>query len=396
MSTHTTALPNTGGADRATIGAAFSPRHNSLNFLRLVLAVAVVFSHSITLGTYGSEVILGKTTLGTIAVYGFFGLSGFLIAGSASHNGVGRYLWQRFLRIFPGFWICLVVTAFVFGSIAWWHQNPVRARACGLHCYVTQPAGPIGYVIHNFLLVGNQPTISGTLPPGIFRNVWNGSLWTLFFEFLCYLMLAALSVAGLLRHRAVVAVLALGTYVASIVVTSVPNLAADFSPSHHWYVMQMFTFVPLFLTGSLVFLYRERIPDSGLVAIVSTGLFLLGFVLPLGAGVPVFTFTSMGLTSVFLVYPLLWLGIHLPFSRVGARNDYSYGIYVYAFPIQQLLVLWGVSRWGYWPYTLVTLLVLGPVAAASWWAVEKHALKLKTIRLPRSEPPSVRLGTEDT
>ena len=396
MHTDTTTTRGTGGAERATIGAAFSPRHNSLNFLRLVLAVAVVFSHSLTIGRYGSETIHGKTTLGTIAVYGFFGLSGFLIAGSASRNGIGRYLWQRFLRIFPGFWICLVVTAFVFGSIAWRHQNPVRARACGLHCYLTEPGGPVGYLIHNFWLEISQPTISGTLQPGIFSNVWNGSLWTLIFEFLCYLMLAALSVVGLLRHRAAVAGLALGAWAAAIVVTSVPNLAADFSPSHHWYVMQMFTFVPIFLTGSLLFLYSEKIPDSGLVATVSTGLFLLGFILPVGAGVPVFTFTSMGLTSVFLVYPLLWLGIHLPVPKVGARNDYSYGVYIYAFPVQQLLLVWGVARWGYWPYTLLTLLIVAPIAAASWWAVEKHALRLKRMRFPRSEHASDRLGTQDS
>ena len=95
MSTHTTTTPETGDAARAMIGADFSLRNNSLNFLRLVLAVAVVFSHSITIGYYGGETIYGKTTLGTVAVYGFIGLSGFLIAGSASRNGVGRFLWQR-------------------------------------------------------------------------------------------------------------------------------------------------------------------------------------------------------------------------------------------------------------------------------------------------------------
>ena len=384
MSTHTTTTPETGDAARAMIGADFSLRNNSLNFLRLVLAVAVVFSHSITIGYYGGETIYGKTTLGTVAVYGFFGLSGFLIAGSASRNGVGRFLWQRCVRIFPGFWICLVVTAFVFGPIAWWHQNPARARTCGLHCYLTEPNGPIGYVIHNFWLLIHQGSIAGTLFPGIFGNVWNGSLWTLFFEFLCYLMLAALSAVGLLRNRAAVAGLALVTWVFAIVVTSVPKFAAEFSPSHNWYVMQMLTFVPIFLTGALLFLYKEKIPDSGPLAIASTGLFLLGFVLPVGGAIPVFTLTSTALTSVFLVYPLLWLGIHLPLQKVGARNDYSYGVYIYAFPVQKLLVVWGVARWGYWAYTLLTLLIVAPIAAASWWAVEKHALRLKKVRLSRS------------
>jgi peptidoglycan/LPS O-acetylase OafA/YrhL len=98
----------------STIEQSFSAKRNSLNFLRLILALAVLFSHSITLGMFGSESILGKTTLGTVAVFGFFGISGFLVAGSAARNNVGRYLWQRFLRIFPAFWICLLVTAFLF------------------------------------------------------------------------------------------------------------------------------------------------------------------------------------------------------------------------------------------------------------------------------------------
>ena len=378
------------GVDRRTIGTAFSPRQNSLNFIRLLLAVAVIISHATTIGGYGSETVFGKTTLGTVAVYGFFGLSGFLIAGSATRNGVGRYLWQRVLRIFPAFWICLVAVAFVFGLLTWWHQNPVQMRVCGLHCYLSEPNGPVGYVVHNFWLQIHQPTITGTLPFGLFRDVWNGSLWTLAFEFLCYLILAVLSVVGLLRHRLAVAVLALTVWITEIAITSIPSLAAQFSPAHLWYPMKLLSFVPIFLGGSLVYLYRERIPDSGALAMGATALFTVGFLLPLGNGVPAFTFTSVDLTAVVLIYPLLWLGIHLPFQRIGARNDYSYGVYIYGFPVQQILVVWGLNRWGYVPYTLISMIVVGPCALASWWVVEKHALKLKSLRLPHDrDSPAV-------
>jgi peptidoglycan/LPS O-acetylase OafA/YrhL len=376
---------------RLTIGGSFLPRRNSLNFLRLVLAISVIFSHAITIGGFGSEVVFGKTTLGTVAVYGFFGLSGYLIAGSASRNHVGRYLWQRFLRIFPAFWVCLIVTAFFFGVIGWYNMSPVLAHHCGISCYVKEPGGPLGYVFHNLWLQINQATIARTLPSGYFRNVWNGSLWTLFFEFLCYLMLAILSLIGLLRHRLAVAALAGAVWLTEVIITSVPSLNQNFSPSHNWDIMKMLTFVPIFLVGSLLYLYRDKIPDSGLLAWGCTFLVLFGLVLPVGNSVPTFTFTSVDLTAVFLAYPLLWLGIHLPFHMVGARNDYSYGVYIYAFPVQQLLVIWGVSRWGYWPYTLLAVAVVVPFAVASWWAVEKHALRLKTfhLRTPASGTPSV-------
>src|SRR5207302_5625108 len=129
-----------------SLAQAFDPRHNSLNFLRLALAVAVVAGHSIDLGGFGTDLILNKTTVATVAVFGFFGISGFLIASSASRNGLGRYLWQRFMRIFPGFWVCLLVTVSVFGVIGW---SQAAHPACSLACYVRVPNGPLQYLFHN-------------------------------------------------------------------------------------------------------------------------------------------------------------------------------------------------------------------------------------------------------
>ena len=376
----------------STIGQSLSAKRNSLNFLRLVLALAVVFSHSITLGLFGSEWILGKTTLGTVAVYGFFGISGYLIAGSASRNNAGRYLWQRFLRIFPAFWICLLVTAFLFGTIAWFRVNPGLSRTCGLRCYLTEPNGPFGYVTHNFWLQVNQGNIARTLPNGWDSFGWNAQLWTLVLEFLCYLLLAAFSVLGLLRRRSLVALIAATAWIAEVLITSIPMLARNFAFPlfDKWAIVKIlfftlqttdvFALVPIFLSGSLLYLYREKIPDSGALALGATVLVLAGLVIPVGQGQ---SLNSMALTAVFLAYPLIWLGIHLPFPTVGAVNDYSYGIYIYAFPIQQLLVLWGINKWGYWPYTLLSVAAVIPFAVGSWWLIEKHALKLKRLKVPR-------------
>jgi peptidoglycan/LPS O-acetylase OafA/YrhL len=146
--------------------------------------------------------------------------------------------------------------------------------------------------------------------------------------------------------------------------------------------MKMLTFVPIFLGGSLLYLYRDKIPDSGLLAWGCTFLVLVGLVVPVGESEPTFTLTSMDLVAVFLTYPLLWLGIHLPLHRIGAHNDYSYGVYIYAYPVQQLLLVWGVARWGYWPYALISLAAVVPFAVASWWLIEKHALKLKGLQVP--------------
>jgi peptidoglycan/LPS O-acetylase OafA/YrhL len=371
-------------AHRPVIGTTFQVHRNSLNFLRLLLAAAVVVSHATTIGGFGSENFLGKTTLGTVAVYGFFGLSGYLIAGSAQRNHVGRFLWQRFLRIFPAFWACMFVTAFVFGTIVWFHANPSLAQRCGVSCYLREPGGPVGYFVHNLWIQAPRSTIAHTLPTGFFRPVWNGSVWTLFFECLCYLMLAVFSVIGVLRRPLAVAVIAAAVWGTEIVITSVPQFNHAFSPSQNWDVMKLLTFVPIFLCGSLLYLYRDKMPDSSVLALACVVAFLSGLVLPLGNSTPAFTLTSMDLTSVFLAYPLLWLGIHLPFHRVGAKNDYSYGVYIFAFPVQQLLVTFGAGKWGYWPYAVISLTAVAPMAVASWWLVEKRALRLKTIRWPRT------------
>ncbi len=394
--TRTGTRPEGSTAGGSTIERSFSAKRNSLNFLRLVLALSVLFSHSITLGGYGSESILGKTTLGTVAVFGFFGISGYLVTGSADHNNVGRYLWQRSLRIFPAFWICLLVTGFLFGALAWIHFNPDLYRTCGLHCYLTEPNGPVDYFTRNFWLQVNQDNIAGTLPGGVLGFGWNQSLWTLEFEFLCYLLLAAFSLLGLLRRRSLVALIAAIAWIVEIAIVSTPSLAVNFvSPIFGKWdpirigdlnleSMKLFVLVPIFLSGSLLYLYREKIPDAGTIALGASALFLAGLVIPVGYGGTDYYQTGLDLTAVFLVYPLVWLGIHLPFARVSAVNDYSYGIYIYAFPIQQLLVIWGVSKWGYFSYTLITILMVIPFAVASWWLIEKHALKLKKVKIPGS------------
>ena len=376
---------------RATIGSSFDPRSNSLNLLRLVLALMVIFSHSLTIANYGSEGIAGKTTLGTMAVYGFFGLSGYLITRSAMHSSLFHYLIARALRIFPAFWTCLVVVAFVFGPIVWRHANPILARRCSWSCYLHEPGGPLGYVGRNLALQIHQSTIANTLPLGFFRPVWNGSLWTLSYEFICYLLIGLLAVIGALRHRWSVVGLFGVVWTAMILITSIPVWNHAFSPFSNWFIMQLLTFVPIMLGGAILWLFRDSIPDSGWLALCSLGLFALGFVLPLGGDVPAYSLTSTAFTAVFLTYPLVWLGIHLPFPQVAARNDYSYGVYIYAYPIQQMLVVFGAASLGYLAYSLLSVVCVAPMALASWWIIERPSLALKrkiTRSAPRSQVPA--------
>src|ERR1700677_238702 len=321
----------------ARIGEALSTRSNSLNFLRLVLALTVLVSHALGLG-FGLGTSVNYTPPGTIAVYGFFGISGYLIAGSAVRNHAGRYLWQRFLRIFPGFWIALVLTAFFFGLIGWLSPGGYRLVGfiahgdthCGASCYLGARNSPFDYVLNNGLLKMNQPLIAGT--------TWNGSLWTLFYEFLSYLFLLALALAGLLRRRIWSLVTTIGLWTIVTIITLTPSYAEPLDSSTNGVATNFLKLTTIFMVGAVIFLYRDRIADSGWLALLCAMLFTAGLWLP--GAFPMSAFTPSDLLTPLIAYPLLWLGIHLPFQKIGSKNDYSYGLYIFAYPVTVLLAIW--------------------------------------------------------
>ena len=149
----------------AVLEDAFDPHRNSLSLLRLLFAAMVLLDHAFPLGGFhgGSDPMWGWTrgqeSFGGLAVAGFFVVSGFLVTRSfdGSPNPFS-YLWKRFLRIFPGFWVCLVVTVALFGTIAFWFDHG------SLHGYLHgYPDSPEGYLKNNALLSMNQWNIDNLL-----------------------------------------------------------------------------------------------------------------------------------------------------------------------------------------------------------------------------------------
>jgi hypothetical protein len=177
-------------------------------------------------------------------------------------------------------------------------------------------------------------------------------------------------------------ILAAAVWLAEVVVTAVPSFNDHFTTFINIDTYKLLTLVPVFLVGSVIFLYRNQIPDSGWIAIGCLGLVLASFLIPVGGAYVGFALSRSDLSAPLLVYPVLWLGAHLPGGRICSRNDYSYGTYIYAFPVAQLLALWGAYHWGYIAYTSMTVVVTGVFAVGSWWLIEKRALKLKDISLP--------------
>jgi peptidoglycan/LPS O-acetylase OafA/YrhL len=357
--------------DAPSIDAVFDRKHNSLNLIRLVLAAVVVVSHWWPLGGYGGLVHYGSSELGSIAVDAFFVVSGFLICGSRLVLGTGRFLWHRFLRIFPAFWVCLVLTAFGFGLIGW-----LRGHS-GLAGYLTTAGhGPFGYVINNLTLDMRVWDILGTPSHVPSPAVWDRSLWTLRWEFLCYLVIGLLGLVGVPRRRRLM--LGLGGLLWAAYLLHAQ--ASSVAPELFRHQQSVSRFSLMFLSGALFYLYRDRIPASGVLAAAAAAVVAGGYWYShpeLIVGPP-------------LAYLCVWLAARVPMPAVLGRNDFSYGLYIYAMPVQQLLAIYGVHRWGAAAYLALSLVGVAPFAVGSWFLVERRALALKNVQLGRRPAPALR------
>ncbi|MEW1954419.1 acyltransferase [Terrabacter sp. NPDC080008] len=321
-----------------------SGRDNALNAIRLLLAVFVVVDHSFKAAT-------GQPGpwpyLGGFAVDGFFAISGYLIAGSRIRTGMRPYLWSRGLRIMPGYWALLIFTALVVA--------PASALLDG-RSYDWGSGGT--YVMRNALLFTTQMGIDGTPTAVPYEGLWNASTWSLPYEAAAYVVFGLL--VGLPNFRARSAAAVSSGLAACILV----QVGAGVGLGTALELTRLWSF---FAAGTLLWFLREWLPDTVAPAVVAGGI-ALGALL-LGRG------WYLAIAPVPLAFLLLWLGARLPL-RIGSRNDISYGVYLFAFPLQQLMVVAGVPEaLGLVWFTALSIAVTVPVAWASWLLVERPCLR---------------------
>jgi peptidoglycan/LPS O-acetylase OafA/YrhL len=382
---------------RQSLADAFSPSDNSFGFLRLLFAFAVLVSHTwpLALGQDdpGGGITNGQASLGDGAVFGFFVISGFLITQSGIRFPMGRYLWHRALRILPGLWICLIVTAFVLAPLVAIIQHG------NLHGFWSHPQGPAQYVVKNWFIAIQQYGISGLLRSdtsnAVVNSAFDGSLWSLIYEVGCYFMVAGFAVVGVLKRArwVVLAVTAVcfGLLVFDLIESALIGGSGVHGPvfGFHgldWHLVIHLTY--LFLLGALAELYSDRIPFNDGLALVAA-LALAGSMA--FGGLAVFGYPAFA-------YLVVWLGIRLPqrLHGVGRRRDYSYGFYIYAFPVQQILALVRVQRFGVPFYIVVASIGTLILAVPSWHLVEKPAMALRNWVPPWRRPVLKMPATHET
>lgn len=329
-------------------------RDNNFNLIRMAAAMAVLVSHSfpITLGPDAAQPLQALTgdSLGWHAVAVFFVISGLLIARSFERSPTFvHWLAARALRLFPALVVVLAITVFLLGPLV--TSLPLAAYAMQSETWA--------YLPRNLSLAFLQYPLPGVFKTNPYGPPINGSLWSLVLEVACYIGVAVAGALGLLRRPRlfaglVVLVLAarLGMGWAGMSAT-LPGLLAKLA-------------FP-FALGAAAWVWRDRL-------VLSFRWVLLAWAGALALyPTPVF---AEALT-VALAYGALWFalvpkGALLGFNRI---SDWSYGVYIYAFPVQQLLVhlLPGHSPLANVAMSVPIVLACG---ALSWRLVEQRALAL--------------------
>lgn len=349
--------------------AIFDSQPNSLNLARHVLASIVVYSHAFETGGYGLDPLKVFTgfTSGDICVAFFFAISGYLVCRSWFRNPSGKiYLWHRSLRIFPAFWVCLILTSFVL--------FPLWIRISGEDFGGLELRETWSYLFSNFLLRIRQSSIGNMFAANPVQGVVNGSLWSLFPEFLCYLLVLFAGKLGFFkRNMSLFVVLA---FLLCLAFAATPFVLTS--------VFDTRLYPPLFYVGKLVFVSSFFVCGillfllSGKVRVSYVGLFiaLTAFVGSLICG-----FKPAVILLPFLApYIAISGSLLFPFKGIKLYSDFSYGIYIYHFPVQQVLYAFGfLSGLNVVGFALCSWFLTLPLAVLSWLLVEKVALKQKNL-----------------
>lgn len=283
----------------------------------------------------------------------FFALSGFLVLGSALRlQATSTFLAHRALRIFPALAVEVSLSALLLGPLF---------TTLPLNQYFLDPqffryfANALGFVTYQL--------------PGVFESnpaagIVNANLWTLPSEFYCYVIIAALLLTKIVHHRLFFAI---GLIAITVGLASAHFLFGISAPTKGHYPAHLIVYY--FFVGTFFFHYRQYIP-------VNVGLFLACLVVAyIGL-----SFESLAYLAAFpLTYCTISFGlVRLPKPELISRGDYSYGIYLYSFPIAQAYIALFPQLKG---HDLLLILLSGisscVFAALSWHLIEERMLALK-------------------
>jgi peptidoglycan/LPS O-acetylase OafA/YrhL len=365
------------------------------HFMRHALAFTILFHHTyvLTFGGQGNtgyvkgqfaeqaanlttkQILIELLRPGLFSLVGaFFCLSGFLVIGSALRSRhAGRFLWFRIIRITPALCVEVTLSAILLGAIFTTLDLRTYFSSDGFHAYFANILGDVHYFLPGVFTTNPMP------------DIVNVNLWTLPAEFYCYLCMLVMMLTGVIYHR-----LTFNLLVAAAVLfaAAAPLLAPDHFSSRveathytEWFV------VYLFFVGILFYLNADRIIMHRLVLVAAIAIYWVLTIFHL----------ADALAGLCLAYGVVYFGTtsFKTFDRF-VKGDYSYGIYLYGYPITQGVIaallprietLHGVTRF----------LLVAPLAFAltlcfaylSWHGIEKRMLRFKNLVFAPKAPPAL-------
>lgn len=331
---------------------------NAFDLLRLLLALSVIIAHSKLIGGYGnvdylSTITKGQTNYADFGILGFFGLSGYLITASfVNSNNVFSFISHRILRIFPAYWVCLILTAFFIAPaisyIQYQHLNDFN---------FFNDHGALDYFIKNFFLKINQWSVDNVIEKAYYNGSLNGSLWSLFPELMCYILVLFIGIFKIFKSNKWL-LLAAGIYLSILfALNDVFNI--KYAPTILILTPNLKLFCT-FLCGSIIYCYKQILLSNkkSQIAFCLFSLLLLKF----GGFEIIAPFSiTFCLISAFSLFSFKF------------KYDISYGMYIYSFPVQQLVSAYYKHSISFLNFTIICCIFTSILAILSCILIEKPA-----------------------
>lgn len=339
-------------------------RKNNFDFLRLIFSAFVIITHSYPLAgmkecDWLCQITNGQTSFSYIGVRGFFVISGYLIFQSLERSkNLLTYYWKRFLRLFPALFIMLMLTVLL-GSFI--YENDQVSYINNMDVWT--------YLPNNLTLYNLQYKISGIFEYNPYKGAINGSLWTIPYEFTLYILVSLLFFVKTNKTLLkIISVLGLLVFTFANIFYA-KQLGSNLLNLNSKLFMDLGMF---FAVGSFmaiikieVFKYKNQLLAIGFLFLMGA-LYFKGFYI-----------------SKFIVLPIIIILFGLKstpvLNEVGNKiGDVSYGMYIYAFPIQQTLEYF--FKLNYLELMFVSFIISFVFGYISWHLIEKRFLRLKTIK----------------
>jgi len=341
-------------------------RDNNFNLIRFIAAALVLYSHSfpLTQGTGpGLAEPLAKLvnmTFSTIAVDIFFITSGFLICGSlCKDSNIKAFFWSRVLRIYPALIVAVLFSVFCVGL---YFTSLPSAE-------FIRDQQTLKYLYKNItLLSGTVSSLPGVFTDNPYPNAVNGSLWTLPYEVKMYISLTLITgLITLIQRKVSVAGFTAHCFTFIAIISLAAHLVNHFYPFTSVNTLRFFS---TFFIGAAIYQNRDKIILS------STSYWLATLALIASTITPSSFYITYYLTLPYLVFFLAYV----PSGKVRGFNkfgDYSYGMYIYAFPVQQAIAA-SIAKLSVISMLASSFVITLAMAYLSWQLIEKNCLKLKS------------------